>query len=424
MKFIIEGGKKLQGEISVSGAKNAALKIFPVCLLTDETIKVLNVPEIEDVLRAQEMLTALGHEAKKIGKGVFKLKFNPPAGGQKGIELPAGLVNKFRASIMFVGPMLARFGEVSFPHPGGCVLGAGMRPIDEFIDGFEKMGARIKISENFYHLSAEKLKGAEIFFRKITVTATESLMMTACLAEGETILKNCALEPEIPALAEFLNKAGAKIRGAGTSTIKIEGVKKLGGGEYKIIPDRIEAGTFAIMAAASNSGQVMIKNCEPKHLEALWSYFDKIGINYKLSKDSIQISPSKKILAYDMKTHEYPGFATDLQSFYTILMTQAQGSSLIHETIFDRRMLYTDMLTQMGANIIMADPHRIVVNGPTKLYGKKLVSPDLRAGMALIVAGLIARGKTEIDNIYQIDRGYEKLDERLRGLGADINRVE
>ena len=249
-------------------------------------------------------------------------------------------------------------------------------------------------------------------------------MMTACLAKGETILKNCAMEPEITALADFLNSIGAKIEGAGTTIIKINGVDKLRGGEYKIIPDRIDAGTFAILAAASNSGEVLIKNCNPEHLEALWSLFDKIGVNYFLGKNSVKIMPVKKLSACDVATHEYPGFVTDLQSPYTVLMTQACGSSLIHETIYDRRLIFTDILTQMGANITMCDPHRVVVTGPTKLYGRKLVSPDLRAGAALIIAALIANGKTEIDNIYQIDRGYERLDERLRLLGADIKRID
>jgi len=339
------------------------------------------------------------------------------------INLPANLVAKFRASIMFVGPLLATCGEAYFPHPGGCVIGAGTRPIDEFTDGFAKMGAKIETTENHYRLTAKKLKGAKIFFRKMTVTGTESLMTTACLAEGQTVLENCAMEPEIPALAEFLNSIGAKIEGAGTPTIKISGVKKLSGGEYKIIPDRVEAGTFAMLAAASGSGKVLIENCEPTHLEALWALFDKIGVRYKLGKNLIEISPSKKLIAWDVKTHEYPGFATDLQPAYTVLMTQCRGSSLIHETIYDRRLLFTDLLTQMGASIIMADPHRIVVSGPAKLYGRKLVSPDLRAGMALMMAALIAEGKTEIGNIYQIERGYEKLDERLRGIGADIKKI-
>jgi UDP-N-acetylglucosamine 1-carboxyvinyltransferase len=418
-KFVINGGQPLAGAIRVSGAKNAALKIFPVALMTRQPIRVSNLPEVEDCHRAQELLTALGHSVKKIKEGVADIQYK----SQACVNLPADLVNKFRASVMFVGPLLAACGEVYFPHPGGCVIGAGARPIDMFLDGFTKMGAKVEVLENSYRLSASKLKGANIFFSKITVTGTESLMTTACLIEGETILKNCAMEPEIPALAQFLNSIGAKIEGAGTPTIKIKGVKKLRGGEYQIIPDRIEAGTFAMMAAASNSGRVLIKDCQPEHLEVLWSHFDKIGVNYKLSKSSIEILPSKKLLAGDVTTHEYPGFATDLQSAYTVLMTKAHGSSLIHETIYDRRLLFTDLLSQMGANIIMADPHRVVVNGPTKLYGRKLVSPDLRAGMALVMAALIAEGKTEIGNIYQIDRGYENLDERLRGLGADIKKI-
>ncbi len=419
-KFIINGDKPLTGTIKVKGAKNAALKIFPLALMTEEPIRISNLPEIEDCYRAQEMLKALGHSVEKIGDGVADIHYK----NSSCVNLPADLVNKFRASIMFVGPLLATCGEVFFPHPGGCVIGAGTRPIDIFLDSFAKMGAKVEILENGYKLSAAKLKSANIFFPKITVTGTESLMTTACLVEGETILKNCALEPEIPALADFLNGIGAKIEGAGTPTIKIKGVKKLGGGEYKIIPDRIEAGTFAMMAAASNSGTVLIDDCNPEHLEALWAHFDKIGINYELSKNSIKISPSKKLLACDLATHEYPGFATDLQSAYTVLMTQAQGSSLIHETIYDRRLLFTDLLFQMGANIIMADPHRVVVNGPAKLHGRKLVSSDLRAGIALVMAALIAKGKTEIGNVYQIERGYEKLDERLRALGADIQIVE
>jgi len=427
-RFVINGRKPLKGEIEVSGSKNAALKIFPAAILTREKIRVSNVPEIEDVSRAQEMLLALGHEVKKIKPGVVDIQFSAKGGSaaggktQKCVALPSELVNKFRASVMFVGPILATCGEVKFPHPGGCVIGAGTRPIDLFLDSFQKMGAKLDIKDGYYRLSAKKLKGVEIFFLKVSVTATESLMMTACLAQGETVLKNAAMEPEISALADFLNSCGAKIEGAGTPTIKIKGVKKLGGGEYKIIPDRIEAGTFAMMAAASNSGNVLIKKCEPKHLEALWSLFEKIGVNFALNKDSVLIKPSKKLLACDVITHEYPGFATDLQSAYTVLMTQAHGLSLVHEVIYDRRLLFADMLTQMGANIIMADPHRVVVNGPSKLHGRKLVSPDLRAGMALIIAALIAQGKTEIDNIYQIDMGYENLEERLRKLGADIKR--
>ncbi|MCX7778850.1 MAG: UDP-N-acetylglucosamine 1-carboxyvinyltransferase [Patescibacteria group bacterium] len=419
-KFIIEGNRPLEGEIAVSGAKNAALKIFPLALITRGKIRLINVPEIEDCRRAEELLIALGGEVKRLKRGVFEISFKRLTS----TNLPVDLVSKFRASIMFVGPLLASYGKVRFPHPGGCVIGAASRPIDMFLEGFKKMGAEVKISEKYYSLKAKKLKGTKIFFPKITVTGTESLMMTACLAEGTTILKNCAMEPEIVALSEYLKRAGAKIEGAGTPTIKIKGVKELKGGECKIIPDRIEAGTMAILAAASNQGEILIKNCCPEHLESLWSLFDRIGVNYQLSKNTIKISPSRKLIAQDMTTHEYPGFPTDLQSAYTVLMTQAEGLSLIHETIYDRRLLFTDLLSQMGAQIVMADPHRVVVTGPTKLYGRKLISPDLRAGMALLIAALIAQGTTEIDNIYQIDRGYERIDEKLIKLGAKIKRIE
>lgn len=420
-KFIINGGKSLRGEIKVSGAKNAALKIFPAALLTDGKITVTNVPDIEDCFRAGEMLRLLGGEAERRGEGVFEIH-----GPKKGtcFELPASLVNKFRASVMFVGPLLASCGEVKFPHPGGCALGAALRPIDMFLDGFKKMGAKVEIGDDYYLLTAKRLRGANIFFHKVTVTGTESLMTTASIAEGTTVLKNCAMEPEIPALAEYLMSAGAKIEGAGTPTIIIRGVKKLKGGVYNVIPDRIEAGTFAMLAAAIPGSDIKIYHAEPNHSEALWAMFDRIGAPYEIKKDSIRVKAVKKIYSADIVTHEYPGFATDLQPPYTVLMTQAHGSSLIHETIYDRRLLFADLLTQMGANIIMADPHRIVVTGPAKLHGRKLVSPDLRAGIALVAAALTAQGETQIDNIYQIERGYAKIGERLKAIGAEIERVE
>ncbi|MDD5590250.1 MAG: UDP-N-acetylglucosamine 1-carboxyvinyltransferase, partial [Candidatus Portnoybacteria bacterium] len=286
-KFVINGGNALSGEIRVGGSKNAALKIYPVALMTEEPISVFGAPEIEDCKRAEEMLQRLGHLVEK-ENGITKIQLQ----SKKCLNLPDDLVNKFRASIMFVGPLLATCGEVYFPHPGGCVIGAGTRPIDIFLDGFSKMGAKAEIKEGAYRLTASKLKGAKIFFPKVSVTGTESLMMTACLAEGETILKNCAMEPEIPALAEFLNSIGAKIEGAGTSVIKIKGVKKLAGGEYKIIPDRIEAGTFALMAAALRSNLV-IKNLIPDHIEILWSFFDIIGVDYGLGDSEVEIRPSK-----------------------------------------------------------------------------------------------------------------------------------
>lgn len=417
-KFIIQGSDALSGEIAVKGAKNAALKIIPAALLSTQPLSINNLPKIEDVDRSLELIQALGGSVQSQNGSVILDT------ARCGIAtITPELAKKIRTSIMFVGPLLARLGEVRFPHPGGCTLASGAkRPIDLFLEGFAAMGAEISIEDGFYHLKAGRLRGARYFFTKISVTSTEALMMTAVLAEGTTILRNCAMEPEIRALADYLNQQGARIKGAGTPTIEIEGVSEIGAGTIDIIPDRIETGTFAILAAATHS-DITITKCHPNHIEILLQIFSKIGIRYEAGNDYIHILPAAKILPYSIMTHEYPGFPTDLQAPYTVLMTQAAGSSLIHETIYDRRLLYTDMLAQMGADIIMCDPHRVVVNGPSKLAGKRLTSPDIRAGIAMIIAALIAEGETEIDNIYQIDRGYEDIDSRLRTLGADIRRI-
>ncbi len=417
-KFIIKGQKKLSGEIRVKGAKNLALKVIPAAILSSEPMTISNLPQIEDIGKSLQLISELGFSVKKEGSN-YVIEAKKP----KTTDLPAKLADKFRTSVMFVGPLLARFKEVRFPHPGGCVIGAGGRPIDLFLDGFRALGAEIKMEDRFYYIKAKKLKGCEFFFSKVSVTVTESLMMTACLAEGKTILKNCAMEPEIKYLADYLNKCGAKISGAGTPNITIIGVKHIKGGSIKIMPDRIETGSFAIMAAATNS-EITIKDCDPSHIEVLLTIFKKIGINFEVGKNWLKIKKSENLKPYSIQTHEYPGFPTDLQSPYLVLMTQVKGNSLVHETIYDRRLIWTDMLSQMGANITMCDPHRVLVSGPSKLYGKKLISPDIRAGIGLVIAALMAKGDTEIDNIYQIDRGYEKLDERLRKIGADIVRVD
>jgi UDP-N-acetylglucosamine 1-carboxyvinyltransferase len=417
-KFIINGGNALSGEIAVGGAKNNAQIMLPVSLLSKETITITNLPEIDGVDKSLELLADLGAEITRSQNQVIINTANISE-----TELDPKIADKFRTSVMFVGPLLARFGKVSFPHPGGCVIGAAGRPIDLFLEGFEAMGAKVEIGEKFYHISATKLHSFEYFFSTVSVTGTQSLIMTACLIPGTTTLKNCALEPEIEALIEYLNKQGAKISGAGTPTIIIEGVTEIKAGDCQIIPDRMETGSFAMLAAATKS-ELKITHCNPEHILNLLAIFKKIGVNYETGADWLKIKKSDNIKAYGVKTHEYPGFPTDLQSPYVVLMTQAQGISLIQETIYDRRLIWTDMLSQMGANIIMCDPHRIVINGPTKLFGKKIISPDIRAGIALVIAALIAEGTTEIDNIYQIDRGYEKLDERLRNIGADISRVE
>ncbi|MBL7053317.1 MAG: UDP-N-acetylglucosamine 1-carboxyvinyltransferase [Candidatus Portnoybacteria bacterium] len=416
-KFIIKGKKRLKGEIKVNGAKNAALKVLAASLLTDKQWTISNVPQIEDVFRLIELLKGLGVEVENNKKGEYKLK----AKNIKSAGLNPEIANKLKGSILTTGPLLARSGQSIFPRPGGCVI--GQRPRDIFIDGFKAFGVKVKENKEGYHLSTNQIKGAKFVFPLVSVTATETMILTAVLAKGKTILKNTACEPEIVFLADFLNKCGAKIKGAGTPYIEIEGVKSLNGGECEVMPDRIEAGSFVILGLATQS-PIKISGFNPDHLDSLWFLLNKAGANLEIGKDYVKVKPPYKLEAVDLKTHEYPGFPTDLQSPFTVLMTQAKGLSLIHETIFEGRLFYTDMLNQMGAKAIMADPHRVIIQGPTELYGRRLISPDIRAGIALVIAALIAKGESIIENIYQIDRGYEKIEERLKKLGADIKRIE
>ena len=412
-RFIINGGKKLEGKIPVYSAKNAALKILAASVLTSKPVKIANLPQIEDINRMKELLADLGVKNNSDMFDCSRLKNS---------ILNYDIADRFRASIVLTGPLLARVGRVSFPHPGGCTL--GKRPIDFFIDGFKALGASIKITgSNFTAIAKnKKLIGNKFVFPMVSVTGTETLMMAAVLAEGKTILKNTACEPEIENLATFLNSIGARISGAGTSTMTIDGVKSLKGGEWAGMPDRIEAGTFIILGVAANSN-IKVENCDTSHLDVLLTMLEKAGANLEIGKDYVIVKPSKKLRSVDITTREYPGFATDLQAPFTVLMTQAEGISLIHETIYNGRLFYTDILNQMGADITMADPHRVIVRGPAPLFGKKIYSPDIRAGMALLIAALIAKGQSTIDNVYQIDRGYYKIDERLKALGADIKRV-
>lgn len=415
-KFIIQGKNSLSGEIKVSGAKNAALKLIPATILTDRECILKNIPDIADVNVMMEILKDLGAKVYKNGNNEYSICCRDI----NKIDLNPQLACKLRASIMFIAPMLARLGEVKFPHPGGCII--GRRPIDIFLNGFKAQGAEIKEESNFFHLKTKGLSGCNFVFPWISHTVTESMILTATLASGITTLINTACEPEVVALSKFLNKCGAKIKGAGTSTILIEGVDKVSGGIFNNIPDRIETGTFAVLGALIGD-DIKIINCQPKHLEVFWLMLKKAGVEFKIGEDFVHIKRCKNILPTEARTHEYPGFVTDLQAPFTILMTQAEGMSLIYETIYEGRLFYTDILNRMGANIIMCDPHRIVVNGPTPLFGNKVESPDLRAGIALILAALIAEGESEIDNIYQIDRGYEDIEKRLVKLGARIKRV-
>jgi len=415
-KFIIKGGKKLKGEIKVNGAKNSALKIIAASLLSQEEIIIKKAPQIEEVNRLLELCESLGSVVKRDGETI-KIKTEKI----KTTDLNPDLVKKIRVSVLLLGAVLLREGRVHMPHPGGCAI--GQRPIDLFVDGLQKLGAKVSEDENGYTFVADKLVGATFFFPIISVTATEFLMMTATLAKGRTVLKNAACEPEIPALAEYLNRCGAKISGAGTNTIVIDGVDKLSADIFEVMPDRVEAGSFAILGALCGD-PIRVTNCQPEHLEALLAMFDRMEVPYEVGPDWLEVRAGKNLRSVNLVTHEYPGFITDLQQPFVVLLTQAKGVSLVHETIFEGRLFYTDKLAQMGAQIIMCDPHRVIVNGKTALVGRHLDSPDLRAGFALVLAGLIAQGQTVIDNIYQIDRGYEKIEERLKNLGADIERVE
>ena len=413
-KYLITGGQELSGEIKVAGAKNEALKVLAASVLMNEPVTLANFPDIEDGARMLELLKDIGAEVES---GEHQVVIDP-RGIKKTAPAPE-LMHKLRSSIMLAGPLLAKFGEVTMVHPGGCVI--GQRPIDMFLAGFEALGAKISEHGDHYTIKAKKLRGTKIVLPWIAVTVTEALMMTACLAEGTTTIVNAAMEPEIPALADFLNSCGAKISGAGTPTITIEGVEKLSGGKCEIIPDRIEAGTFVIMGLITNS-RLKITGCQPAHLEVFLKTLEKAGAKFTVGDSWIETKPSK-LSAVELRTHEYPGFPTDLQAPFTVLMTQAQGQSLIHEVIYDGRLFYTDKLASMGAKIVMCDPHRVIITGPAELFGRKLESPDLRAGMALILAGLCAKGTTTIDNIYQIERGYENIVARLQALGAKIEKI-
>lgn len=417
--FIIQQSMQLQGELPVRGAKNHALKVLPAALLSSSPTTIHNIPEIEDVHRIKEILEEIGCG---ISQNERTAVVDPIA--QFSGQLPAELVQKIRASVVLVGPLLARFGEVHLPYPGGDNFGKP-RPINFFIDGCKAFGATVEEVHGGYHFSAPSgLQGTEYIFPRVSVTGTETLMMAATLAHGETILRNAAMEPEVVALGEYLKDCGANIEGLGTPTITVVGTGRepLGGAETTIIPDRIETGSFIALAAATQSN-IHITGCQPQHMYVPLHVFQEIGVQMHIHENSIEVLPSTDLRPIQLATHEYPGFATDIQSPTTVLLTQATGDSLIHETIYEGRLVFTDMLNRMGANIDLMDPHRAIVHGKTQLRGAVVASPDIRAGIGMLIAGLVAEGETTIQNIYHIDRGYERIEERLQHIGANITRV-
>jgi len=415
--FIIQGGFQLKGEIAVGGAKNMATKVLAASLLSDETMHVSRVPEVEDVKRLLEILSSLGVEIKRTAPGEYDLT-------PKNLDidrLDYELVGKFRASILLLAPLLVRFKKVRFPQPGGCTI--GKRPIDLFIHGLRALGVSVKEGDTYNEFSAKQLVGNRVIFTKVSVTGTETLMLAAVFARGTTTLVNVAQEPEVVALAEYLNSQGARIEGAGSSIMTVIGVEKIKAGNVRVIPDRIEAGSYLALALATKS-YLKITDCEPNHLLVPLEMVKKMGATIKVGNDHIEVKPSGTLSAIDIKTHEYPGFVTDMQAPFTVLMTQAKGQSLIHETVFESRLFYTDFLARMGAQVLMCDPQRVLITGPASLSGKRIESPDLRAGMAMVIAGLVAAGETTIDNIYQIERGYSNLVQKLQDIGAAIKRIE
>jgi UDP-N-acetylglucosamine 1-carboxyvinyltransferase len=418
------GEKKLQGTIPVYSAKNAVIKAMASSILFEDEVVLEEVPEIEDVHRMAELLEHIGIAVEHSTPRSYTL--NPT--GTITHSLDEKISERLRASIVLTGPLLARLGKVHFPHPGGCVIGA--RPIDLFLEGFKKMGAEVVMEDTHYAITAKggKLKGAEIFFSVPTHTGTETLMMAGVLAEGVTTLKNCAMEPEIVDLANFLNASGAHITGAGTPTITIDGGDLLhsGGRPHHSIPDRIEAGSFLILGALC-ADELVISDCNPQHLEVLIEMLRSSGVSIETEASRIVLrnngkKPNSSFRSINIKTHEYPGFATDLQAPMVVYLTQTSGEGVVFETIFEGRLNYVDDLVRMGAHITTWDAHRAEVRGPTPLVGRALGSPDLRAGLAFVIAASVAKGNSLIDNVYYIDRGYETIETRLKNIGLDITR--
>lgn len=417
-KFIIKGRKPLRGEIEVSGSKNAILPIMAATVLTSQECVLENVPQIDDVLVMGELIKDIGGKIEGLGtdhliinsKSIKKTNLNPE------------LVKKLRGSILLLGPMLARFGKASLRHPGGDII--GRRAVGTHFDALSALGAKIVAGAENYEADVKKLQPAKIFLDEMSVTATENALMMASLIPGRTVIEDAACEPHIEDLANFLNKMGARITGAGTNTITIEGKKNLTGVMHTITPDYIDVGTFAIMTAITH-GKVTIKKIKMEHLKMILLYFSRFGIDYELKDDSLLIKPSKLVAPkIKIQTRPWPGFPSDLMSPLIVLSTQSDGTSLCHDWMYESRMFFVDKLIVMGAIITICDPHRVLVYGPTKLMGKELESPDLRAGMALVCAALCAANTSVISNIEMIERGYENVEKRLKILGADIKRVE
>lgn len=417
-KFIIRGGTPLQGTIRVSGAKNSALPCMAASILTEDEVILENIPDVRDIETERKLLSSMGAEVE-LGYGRAHHRTRIHCALLSDPVARYEIVKTMRASSLVLGPLIARTGMARVAMPGGCAIGG--RPIDLHIKGLQAMGAEIAQEHGYLEARAKRLRGAHIVFEKITVTGTEDLLMAAVLADGETLMENCAREPEVTDLAALLTAMGAKIEGAGTGILRVQGVERLHGARYRINPDRIEAGTFLI-AGAITSGDLTVAGCAPNLLTAVIEKLRECGVQCDLTEDSIRVRRSGNLRASGISTEEYPGFPTDMQAQFMALATQAEGTSLIRENIFENRFMHVQELIRMGANI-RVEGRTATVHGRSPLSAAAVMASDLRASASLVLAALVAEGETIVDRVYHIDRGYERIEEKLRGVGAKIRRI-
>ena len=415
-QYVIKGGNPLVGEVEIGGAKNAALAILAAAIMTDETVLIENLPDVRDINVLLKAMQQIGAQVDRLDRHTVKI--NGSRIGDYSVDYE--YIKKIRASYYLLGALLGKYKKAEVPLPGGCNIGS--RPIDQHLKGFRAMGADVKIEYGSIMAEAEHLRGSHIYLDVVSVGATTNIMMAASMAEGNTVLENAAKEPHVVDVANFLNSMGANIKGAGTDVIRIKGVEKLHSTEYSIIPDQIEAGTF-MFAAAATRGDVTVKNVIPKHLEATTSKLLEIGCEIEELDDAVRVVCSKGLRSTNVKTLPYPGFPTDMQPQITATLALAKGSSIVTESIFENRFKYVDELARMGANI-KVESNTAIIEGVERYTGAQVSSPDLRAGAALVIAGLAADGITIVDDIHFIERGYERFDEKLRSLGAEIEKVE
>ena len=415
-QYIIKGGKALQGEVSIGGAKNAALGILAAAIMTDETVTIDNLPDIRDIHVLLEAIEEIGAAVERLDKHTVKINGK----NIKSINIDYEFIRKIRASYYLLGALLGKYNKAQVALPGGCNIGS--RPIDQHIKGFEALGASVKIEHGMIQAEAKELKGSHIYLDMASVGATINIMLAACRANGQTIIENAAKEPHIVDVANFLNSMGANIKGAGTDVIRIKGVSKLSGSEYSIIPDQIEAGTF-MLAAAATKGNVLIKNVIPKHLEAITAKLVEIGVTVEEFDDAVRVIATEKLGHTHIKTLPYPGFPTDMQPQITAVLVASEGTSIVTETIYENRFKYVDELSRMGANIKVEGNTAIIV-GVEGITGAIVSAPDLRAGAALVIAGLVAEGFTIVEQVEYIERGYENFERKMQGLGASMAKID